>query len=309
MTFKDYLGEKYINSSLKEWEAAVLGFVPLSTWVLSDYEIDVPKTFRVASLESLKSLFKYQHQKKQIPTFTVGSKGLATGAIMIPDVLVELKGKTVLELDKDAGTRVDRGGNRWINAEYLLPVRNKFVIPLLKEIDKYMKKHHSEYYTEGNWNANPFVNTNMNYKVFKNKLSGKDKNRFLIWYYKTAKKMMTKEVTHNIKKEIQNTWDGDEYTNDEILLHDYEVTAWWFYKEKDYERFGIDKMTKEDTLNYMASDIESRKLFIDKHLFDRFIKWKSDLGKKYPGLCTNYVTKDDIIKINVKDKKYPKCSK
>jgi hypothetical protein len=171
-----------------------------------------------------------------------------------------------------------------------------------------MKKYHSEYYTEGNWNANPFVNTHMNYKVFTENLTGKDKNRFLIWYYKTAKKMMTKEVIQNIKEEIRNKWEEGDYTNDEILLHDYEVVNWWFYKEKDYERFGIDKMTKEDTLNYMDSDIESRKLFIDKHLFDRFIKWKGEIRKKYPGLCSNYVTKDDIIKINVKEKKYPKCS-
>jgi hypothetical protein len=28
-TFKQFLNEKYVNSSLKEWEAAILGFIPI----------------------------------------------------------------------------------------------------------------------------------------------------------------------------------------------------------------------------------------------------------------------------------------
>jgi hypothetical protein len=308
-TFKDHLDEKYINSRLKEWEAAILGFVPLSTWILSDYEVDVPKAFRVASLGSLKSLFKYQHQKKQIPTFTVGSKGIAGGAIMIPEVLVELKGKTVLEFDKDATTRVDRNGNRWINVEHLLSSRNKFVLPILKEIDKYMKKHHSEYYKDYNWEENPFINSYKNFEVFDKELTGKDKNKFLKWYYKTAKKMMTDKIIHEIKKEILNKWDGSDFTNDEILLHDYEVTAWWFYEDKDYDRFGMNIMDKDNLNKFMDSNTQTYKEYVDNYLFDEFIQWKSDLGKKYPGLCTNYVTKNDVVKINISVNKYPKCKR
>jgi hypothetical protein len=172
-----------------------------------------------------------------------------------------------------------------------------------------MKKYHSEYYTEGNWNANPFVNTHMNHKIFTENLTGKDKNRFLIWYYKTVKKMITKEVIQDIKKEIQNKWDGNEFTNDEILLHDYEVIAWWFYKEKDYDRFYFEEIPDTKKLDELDAQYDEPMELIINHYWDEFIQWKSDLNKKYPGLCTNYVTKNDVIKINISVNKFPKCKK
>jgi hypothetical protein len=302
-SFKQFLNEKYINSSIKEWEAAVRGYIPLSAWVLKDNEMEVPKTFRVASLKSLKSLFKYQHQKKQIPTFTKGSVGISVGAIMEAEVLVELKGKTVIKFNNDADTVVDRNGNRWVKGD-LTPEINSISKYMLREIDKYLQKNHRVFYGYYEFSSDPSENSEIYHKLIENSLIGKERRDFIKWYFKMAKKFMDKETIHKIMK---NEEYGDMmFYNDEILLHDYEVVHWWFYEGEDYKRYGIDEFTMIEVSEFNDFS-QSYKDYIEKNIFDKFTKWKSDLAKKYPGLCSNYITEEDVIKINVEKNKYPKC--
>jgi hypothetical protein len=225
---------------------------------------------------------------------------------MNPEVLVELKGKTVIKFDNDARTILDRNGNRWITGDSS-PELRKITKPILQEIEKYMQKNHSDYFESYIWNSNPFINSETIYEVIEDVFSGKDKRNFLKWYFKMVKKYVNKEMLNMIMKNDMHRTDFD---NDEILLHDYEVVNWWFYEDKDYEIYGTTILDDTDIDKFMLSDFETYKEYIKKYHFDDFIQWRIDIQKKYPGLCSNYITIADVMfDINVNKNKYHKCKK
>jgi hypothetical protein len=313
-SFKQFLNEKYINSSVKEWEAAIRGWMPITASLLKDNETKIPKAFKVASIESLKSLYKYQHQKKQISTFTKGSFNLSFGAILKAEVLVELKGKAAITFKKDASTVVDRNGRRWLSTldKRALPdTWEVFVNDVLIEIDEYMQKNHSEYYGDYKFSWEPSDNIEQNLKIVKKYFTGKDKKDFIKWYFKMIKEYLDNDIFAIVKDEMHNRAANSDFENDEVVLHDYEVVHWWFYEGEDYQYFYEEILPDEEIYRFAdgETDTDTEEEFIKKYHFDEFTKWKSNLAKKYPGLCSNYVTRKEVEMINVERHAYPSCKK
>ena len=299
ISFKRFLQEKYIHSTSKEWEMMIYGYFPLSDWLYKEMEREIPITFRTSYVKGLKSLYKYQGQKKQIPVFTKGSEGIARGAIMRTEVLVQLSGKSALEFPLDAGTSVDRNGKRWITPNTYELVRNYFSIPILNRIDDYLRDYFGLEKVQ-----NPFLNIDERIEAMES-MSGSEKQKFISWYYKEAKDLITKDFIKALSEDIGKGYAGD-FGNDEILLHDYKIEKIWAVEEYLYDTYLIYGGFRNE---YNESGYDDPIDFVQKEKKKEFNKWFKGYLKDYPKMCKNTINRGDIEKIDVSKNKYPKVCK
>jgi len=286
MSFLKLFTEKYIKSDDKEWELAMWGYFPLADWVLREFEKDVPIAFRTSSIKALKDLEKHQGRKKQFPTFTKGSKGIANGAILKTEILVQLSGKTVLESPLDISTIVDRNGKRWLSTNSFEVLRNKFAIPMLNKIDEYIKMDIVSLKSS----KNPFLRGEARAKIIR-KFSNKEKKDFIGWYYKTSKSLITKSLIKDLIDAANDVYSGD-YYNDEILIHDYKIEKIFVVEDKFKRDYEVLLMKIRDGMEPQS----------------KLISWNDFLKKQLKNV--NYcgiISKKDIETIDVSKNKYPKC--
>jgi hypothetical protein len=299
MKFKEFLsdlGEKYVNNK-KEHGFMAAGYMPLNDWMFRDQEQEIT-AFRTVNYKGLSNIVKHQHQKKQKPAFTKGSVGIANGAIMPANYLVELKGKTALHLPLDASTALDRNGKRWLRPNDIITVRNDFSIPMLNKID-------SEFLKVKRKDKNPFIaNTQRLNEI--DELSPKRKKEFIKWYYKEAKKMITPKLMEKIKEEIKEQYPG-EYDNDEVLIHDYElINTWGVIDEYTDERLP-EEFVKQNELEmkYLVASYESMTKFVYAEYKKEYYDFRKEFIKKYK-YC-NDIERDFIAKIDISKNIVPKC--
>ena len=311
ISFKAF-NEKYVQSSHKEWLMMTNGYFPLSDWLYKEMETDIPIAFRTSNIHGLKSLYKYQGQKKQIPVFTHGSEGVARGAVMVAECLVQLSGKSAIEFSLDAGTILDRNGKRWISPNSYTSIRNNFSIPMLNKLDKHIEMD-KQYIKD---NPNPFVRNDTR-TDYMEAISPKGRQKIITWYYKEAKKLITKKLMKDIIEDIGKGYVGD-FGNNEILLHDYQIEQVWLL-----ERYAKNKFKKAYTKDMLIRDTLSDPDLTDDEKRDRITP--SKIEKLYDEKaeefaqtiklpvpvkrCTSLVTIDDIKNIDVKKGKYPKDCK
>jgi len=294
ISFKRFLQEKYVDSRYSEWDLMAQGYIPINDWLFRDKEKYIPKTFRTSSIEGLKTLVKFQHQKKQIPTFTKGSYGVSRGAVMIAECLVELSGKSALELPLDAHTVFDRDGKRWLNPIYFPKIKDQWEITIGNEINSYFKIPSEDRMTL----------REIYIKVAS--LSKNGKRDFISWYYKLMKKMPLNDYLERAKEHLSSR--DTEFKNDEIVLHDYDIKKIWFYEIPIYDKF----LKENDDMNdaYFDSKYDYSNDFVKKEKKKEFDVWFKKLKSKFPKnikVCDAFIIPNVVEKIDVSKGKYPKC--
>ncbi len=198
--------EKYIDlpHAKKEWEYAILSYIPLTPSIMKEFEKKINTAYHVTGDDGLKSLKKIINQKKQISAFTKGSEGISTGAMSGSDFLVELSGVSSFIANSDIRSSVSRNGYRWIY----------FGSAGLTGFTDIMGKKIGEYLNTGP----------QNYMGELNHMSGKEKQSFIKWYFDEAKKLMNKKLIKTIQKKIDiENIVIDDWDNNELFLHSIKV--------------------------------------------------------------------------------------
>ena len=233
------LTEKYIENrfSEKEWLMALQGALPLTPTLLKEWEKDVPLTYHTCSVRSLQRLIKLQGRNVDISTFTKGSEGIAQGIASTATILVELSGKASFGTQVDIHATVDRNGYKWldeINYGISKTLLNKFTKKMRKKVAKYLGVKEPN-----TWEMRD---------VIVDTFDGKQKNKFIKWYYDEAKKLINYNLLQDIADDINNgDRDGyEEYNNNEILLHKFKIIRVRIIADHSYDEEEI-----RDELDYL----------------------------------------------------------
>lgn len=190
----------------KEWALAAKMMLPLAPSILKDFEKEVKGVYHVCKIEDLKNIIKMQGKRRDIATFSKGSSGISHGTSGVADVMVILDGKTSFSAELDFNSILDRNGYRWLGLysgkEYV--VNNKFSVKMRPLMEKYLGVYRHQ----------------MEDTVFN--MTGKEKAKFIKWYYDTSKKMLTKKLLKEIADDLAKGFEGG-FNNDEILLHNFKI--------------------------------------------------------------------------------------
>lgn len=219
MKFKELL-EKYIDGDRKkEWELMMEGAMPLTPSILKEFEIFIPKVYHVTTFREVKNIMKLQGKRKDIATFTKGSEGISTGAMAKGNVFFALEGYSSFQSFQDVESILDRNGHRWLDrfGDKDHVVLNKFTKPMKLAITE-------EYNLEDTFRVPSLVRS----------MDGKEKSKFIKFYFKTAKKLTTKSLLEEIKKSISKNY-SKRYTNDEVFLHNFKVKSIKLILDTDFE--------------------------------------------------------------------------
>ena len=251
---KEILQESQLG---KEWEYASKGYMPLTPSILKRFETKIDKCYYICSIEDLYTLYKLQNKKKDISAFTIGSKGLSNGIYSNAKILVELEGYTSFHSPNDLETIRDRNGLKWLRndlpGDFSLYIRNNFSVKMWKV---FTEKYDCS-----------FFDLSSTIK----KLDGKGKVEFIKEYFDLSKKIIDKKLLDNIKDIIQKDY-HKEYTNDELLLHNFKILKWYYiegdetYKEIKNELEKLNKYKKDyagmipkEIIENITSDFEIEK--------------------------------------------------
>ena len=200
--------EKFIKHryAQKEWELASKLMLPLAPSIINDFEKDIKGVYHVCKLEDLKNVIKMQGKRRDIATFSNGISGISHGTSGNADIMLILDGKTSFSAELDFNSVLDRNGYRWLNIysgkKYV--ANNKFSVKMRPKMEKYLGVY--RYQIEDT--------------IFN--MSGKDKAKFIKWYYDESKKLLTKSLLKEIADDLALGFEGG-FNNDEILLHNFKI--------------------------------------------------------------------------------------
>lgn len=202
----------------KEWEYASKGYMPLTPSILKEFETKINKCYHICSTEDLSALYKLQNKNKDISAFTIGSKGLSNGVYNNAKILVELEGYTSFHSPNDLETIRDRNGLKWLRndlpGDFSLYIRNNFSVKMWKV---FTEKYDCS-----------FFDLSSTIK----KLDDKGKAEFIKEYFDLSKKLINKKLLDDIKDIIQKDY-HKEYTNDELLLHNFNILRWYYIRDDE----------------------------------------------------------------------------
>jgi len=143
-SFKTYISES--NNLLLEYtqhnisELISIGALPLDPGMMDRLGFtDNISAFHLTNKKHLKDMYKNQNKKKQISTFTVGGPELLRLPSQ-PDVLLTLKGTSVLSGETDLWSLVSTRDRKWLDHKHKVP-GNKLYFLIQGVIAKIAKKY------------------------------------------------------------------------------------------------------------------------------------------------------------------------
>jgi len=234
--FYEMFTEKFLKGDniSKELDFMAQGWIPLSPTVLSAFEIDVDMTWHITSLINLKKVKALQGKRKQLPTFTVGSDGIASGAQSGAEILINLTGKSSFRGKYDFFSKLDRNGLRWMDP--MSPefrdygANNKFSVPIKAAVVKYLEDEN--FGDDLDRFAIPGAIKDM---------TGKEKAKFIKFYLDTSKKLINKKTMGIIQDTINSAEnDYSDWQNDEVLLHDFKINYVMAIEDESTTEAGIE---------------------------------------------------------------------
>jgi hypothetical protein len=236
--FKEFIAERNYTFSdkTKEWEFTSNGDIPLQAAVLQDLERDI-KAYHVTSLKGLVKLKKLQGKRKDISTFTQGSTQISQDGIATTGgILTKLEGKTSVRFAKDAFTRLDRNGNRWIyrdnQEDYDDNILKRLNLLFANEMLSTIKKEYKseleqtgkdnpdtkELVDLGGWDYWSLV------REMVKSMNGASKGKFVGFYMRMAKKILDVHTVNSIVSTLKFVDGYDEKDRyDEILMHQFKI--------------------------------------------------------------------------------------
>jgi hypothetical protein len=312
MTFKQYLNEKNTNYKEDEWKLMLQGAIPLDN---NFYKIKRGNAFRVTSYSNLDKMIKSQGNKTQWSCFTKGSNGLTLGALNRTELLIELEGNYSYIFKDDLNTKTDKNGKKWFLPTRLDKIWEKYSKPILEKSLNFLKID-SFFISDTDENQKLL-------KIFEN-FSKKEKQSYIKWYYKEAKKLIKNDLLKLIDDDII-TNNEILFTNNEILLSEIKIIKAWFLKENIVSKFLEENQEKEEIYFKMFENSKYKDFntwIIENDPNKDFSNFLNKIKKQYKiSFCDNIIDNDQIKEIDINydnfiskifskiSPKYPKCSK
>jgi len=228
MNFKEYLNEKEFRSEkifqwIKYWR------IPISPKFWKETFGDKEQyCFQAIEPDRIDSLFKRQHKKNQVSTFTEwrstnifwGADGMDWAGSQT--LIAILKGKVTVQGSEDLWTFFEKNGRRWIDVKSMLASDTGSDLALTMylvqtEIKKNFKDKikHSRYRFYFDFEKSPNKDIIFDEKLFTNK----DNREIIQWYFD-----ITYDAIKKYKKKIQKgAQEQIKYSYNEHLCYDYTV--------------------------------------------------------------------------------------
>ena len=253
LTFLEYVNVRKHN---KEWQFMADGYLPLSPAILKDFEVDVKDVYHVTTIAGLKKLARLQGKRVDVSGFTKGSKGVSKGLLNDAEVLVTLDGKSSIQFDRDANTRTDRNGIRWLSpggniSKRLNDIVRGFKDDILKkivkklEVPKELKKGKEEYIFKGKLHTMDKIIHLSDATAISNylhKADGKTKKQLIKHYYDEAKKLINTKLIKQMNDAVK--WsDYKQFSHNEVLIHNFKITGSKLIRSSDPDK--AEKMWKK----------------------------------------------------------------
>ncbi len=253
LTFLEYVNVRKYN---KEWQFMADGYLPLSPAILKEFEVDVENVYHVTTIEGLKKLARLQGKRVDISGFTRGSKGISKGLLADGEVLVTLDGKSSIQFDRDANTRTDRNGIRWLSPggnisrqlnNIVLGFKNDILKKLVKklEVPKKQNQGKEEYIFKGKLYTTDKIIHLTDATAISNylrKADGKTKRKLIKYYYDEAKKLINKKLIKEMNDAVK--WsDYKQFSHNEVLIHNFKITGSKLIRSSDPDK--AEKMWKK----------------------------------------------------------------
>ena len=250
------------------------GYLPLSPSILKEFEVDVKNVYHVTTIEGLQKLARLQGKRVDVSGFTRGSKGVSKGLLNDGEVLVTLDGKSSIQFDRDANTRTDRNGIRWLSpggniSKRLNDIVRGFKNDILKkivkklEVPKKQNQGKEEYIFKGKLHTTDKIIHLTDATAISNylrKADGKTKRKLIKYYYDEAKKLVNKKLIKEMNDAVK--WsDYKHFSHNEVLIHNFKITGSKLIRssdsdkaEKMWKRAEKAGMTRFDVID--ATDVE-----------------------------------------------------
>ena len=253
LTFLEYVNVRKYN---KEWQFMADGYLPLSPAILKEFEVDVENVYHVTTIEGLKKLARLQGKRVDISGFTKGSKGISKGLLADGEVLVTLDGKSSIQFDRDANTRTDRNGIRWLSPggnisrslnNIVRGFKNDILKKLVKklEVPKKQNQGKEEYIFKGKLYTTDKIIHLTDATAISNylrKADGETKRKLIKYYYDEAKKLVNKKLIKEMNDAVK--WsDYEQFSHNEVLIHNFKITGSKLIRSSDPDK--AEKMWKK----------------------------------------------------------------
>jgi len=235
MTWSNFKGrDKYVSlkkSSTgrienKEWAFAAAGYLPLSPWIMQEFEQDISRAYHVTDIKSYPKLKQIQGRRVDIACFTKASSGVVKGLLTDGELLVTLKGKTSVIFQGDVNSELDRNGVRWLKTNGNLSQRvNDIVYEFSTEISKRVIKHFDVDMEDHTGRRSKLPDEISIHNWIWDEPGGV-KKKFLDYFYAETKKLVNKSFIDRINKALGWRDKAGVYSNithDEIFLHNFKI--------------------------------------------------------------------------------------
>ena len=246
LTFEEYVNVRKRN---KEWQFMADGYLPLSPSILKEFEVDVKGVYHITTITGLKKLARLQGKRIDVSGFTKGSKGISQGLLNDGEVLVTLDGKSSIKFDRDANTRTDRNGIRWLSpggniSKKLNDIVRGFKDDILQkivkklEVPKKLNKGKEEYIFKGKlYSADKIITLSDSIAIsnYLNNADGKTKRKLIKYYYDEAKKLINAQLIAKMNNAVK--WsDYEKFSHDEVLVHNFKIKGSKLIRSSDPDK-------------------------------------------------------------------------
>lgn len=253
LTFLEYINVRKNN---KEWQFMADGYLPLSPSILKEFEVDVKNVYHVTTIKGLQKLARLQGKRIDISGFTRGSRGISKGLLNDGEVLVTLDGKSSIQFERDANTRTDRNGIRWLSPDGNISKRlndivrgfkNDILKKIVKklEVPKELIKGKEEYILNGKlYTKNKIIHLNDATAIsnYLHEADGETKRKLIKYYYDEAKKLINTRLIEQMNDAVK--WsDYEQFSHNEVLIHNFKITGSKLIRSSDPDK--AEKMWKK----------------------------------------------------------------
>jgi predicted RNA-binding protein len=258
MKFSEYIKEYIDSPASKEYENMFGGLIPVTPSMMKDLTIRIPVVYRVAGAASPSTEKRYEGKKKVFSGFTKGSSGIARGAISGGTYLYEKSADVLVNLKFDAGTRLDRNGNKWLN--FFDGEGLEYKAKMFDKMKDYVKK------------IDPKSESLEEFILFK--ATQNQKKDFIKWYFDESKKILTKKFMDKLLKDYNKkanniiTWN-----NNELLYTNYTIKGAYIIVHEP-----LDLYTTDDVFYDKLETLKKNKI---KYLGNIYYKQIKDIDEPY----------------------------
>ena len=213
-TISESFSSSYVRSIGDQLSQARIPITEEITKIL-DAKSKMIECYHATSIEYLDNTIKIQKSTNQISAFTHGLANLMNNISVYPDILLELKGKAMIQFDHDIISHPDKNGIRWLSTDG--SDKSKFLQEAIKlKIVKDMLN-----ILEINDDPYNYLNPEKFLEIFDN-MSSTSQSKIATSYILHLESILKKQMYIKIVKNILNINKRDSKYN-EIILSNFKI--------------------------------------------------------------------------------------